>query len=111
MDQRLPTHLYVQAHLWRCSAAGIPAYVQRKGERESGMIVLKVTLPFQGARVYSQSRDLDGNLGWLAGLNGALVPESEADAYIERQVKRDPDLWVVEVESRDGSHPFDGKAI
>ncbi|QJE73061.1 DUF1491 family protein [Aerophototrophica crusticola] len=111
MEERLPTHLYVQAHVWRCSAASIPVYVLRKGEWESGLVLLKVAIPFQGVKVFTQSRDLDGKLGWLPGLGGNMVSEQEANDYVDRQVKRDPDLWVVEVESRDGSHPFEGKQI
>ncbi|ASG20917.1 MULTISPECIES: DUF1491 family protein [Nitrospirillum] len=110
-DDRLSTALWVQLHLRRCAADSIPVYVLRKGEAESGLILLKVVIPFQGAKVYTQSRDIDGRLGWFPGLNGAQVPESEADAFIERATRRDPDLWVIEVESRDGSHPFEGKVI
>ncbi|WP_029014187.1 DUF1491 family protein [Niveispirillum irakense] len=106
MEDRLPTHLYIQSHLWRCSAEGVPAYVLRKGDREGGLILLKVTIPFQGSRLFTQGRDLSGRLGWVPGANGAQVDEQEATAFIERHVKRDPDLWVVEVESRDGSNPF-----
>lgn len=106
MEERLPTHLLVQSHLWRLSAAGVPAYVLRKGERDSGLILLKVTVPFQGTRLFTQGRDLSGKLGWIPGASGAMVDEMAATEFVERHVKRDPDLWVIEVETRDGSNPF-----
>jgi hypothetical protein len=39
------------------------------------------------------------------------MEEEEADAYIERAVKRDPDLWVIEIETRSGEHPFEGRVL
>lgn len=75
------------------------------------MVVLKVTVPFQGAKLFTQSRDLEGNPCWIAGGSGALLSEEEATAYIERQLKRDPDLWVIEVESRTGDNPFKGSLL
>jgi hypothetical protein len=110
-DDRLPTHLWIMAHLRRCSAEGIPAVVVRKGDAGGGTVILKLNHLERGCRVLSQMRDLDGALGWLAQLNGALVPEADADAYIARAVARDPDLWVVEIEDRDGRHPFEGKLL
>jgi hypothetical protein len=54
---------------------------------------------------------MDGRQGWLAAKENALMPEADADAYIARAVKRDPDLWVIEIEDRAGRHPFEGKII
>ena len=48
---------------------------------------------------------------WMAAFSGELVAETEADAYISRAMARDPDLWVVEIESPDGWHPFEGRLL
>lgn len=110
-EERLPTELWVQVHLRRCSAAATPAALVRRGEAERGTVLLKVNQLEAGCRILTQARDLDGKLGWLAALGGGLVPEADADAYIARAVDRDPDLWVIEIEDRHGHHPFDGKLI
>jgi hypothetical protein len=83
----------------------------RKGEPKGGTVLLKLNLLEAGCRVLTQMRDLDGRLGWLPALNGATVPEAEADTYIARAVTRDPDLWVIEIEDRDGNHPFEGTVL
>jgi hypothetical protein len=110
-DDRLPTDLWVMLHLRRCSAEGIPAMLVRRGAAQGGTVLLKINQLEAGCRVLTQARDLDGQLGWLPALGGQLVAESEADGYIARAVGRDPDLWVVEVEDRQGRHPFEGKIL
>jgi hypothetical protein len=104
--ERLPTELWLTAGLRRCSAEGIPAAVVRRGEKQSGTVILKINQLESGCRILTQARDLDGELTWFAALDGALVEEAEADAYVERTAQRDPDVWVVEIEHRDGWHPF-----
>jgi hypothetical protein len=110
-EGRLPTDLWVKAHVKLCSAEGVPVIVARRGDPHSGIVILKLNQLDLGCRVMSQMRDLDGKLGWLEALEGALVPEVEADAYIARQAERDPDLWVMEVEDRLGRHWVDGAVI
>jgi hypothetical protein len=110
-DDRLPTEVWVMAHIRRCLAEGIPATVAHKGDLKGGTLMLKLNLLDRGCRVLSQARDLDGALGWLTAFKGEPVPEAEADEYIARALARDPDLWVVEIEHRDGRHPFEGKEL
>ncbi|HEX6102971.1 MAG TPA: DUF1491 family protein [Alphaproteobacteria bacterium] len=110
-DDRLPTEIWVKAHLRRCYAEGLPATILRRGDPTGGMVLLKINRLELGCAVLTQTRDLAGRPAWLAAQAGALLPEADADAYIERAVKRDPDLWVVEVESRSGEHPFEGRVL
>jgi hypothetical protein len=108
---RLPTELWVQAHLRQLGQQAISTYVVRKGDPRAGLLILKLNLGPSGCRVLSQSRDLDGALAWLPAKGGEILAEAEADAYIARAVQRDPDLWVVEIENREGRHPFEGKVL
>ncbi len=111
MEERIPSHVWIMAQVRRCNADGLPAMVIRRGERMSGLVMLKLNLLNGEARVLTQQRDLDGRLAWLEALGEGPVAESEADAYIDRSTQRDPDVWVVEVETRSGENPFEGKLI
>jgi hypothetical protein len=97
--------------LRRCNAQGLPVAVLRRGDPVGGMVLLKINRLEQGCALLTQTRDLAGRLAWLQALSGGLVSETEADAYIARAVTRDPDLWVIEIESRNGEHPFEGRIL
>ena len=106
MNAALPTGLWVQAHVARCSAAGTPVVVVRRGDPHRGVVVVKQHLVGEGFRVVTQTRDLDGVLFWQTVLGEEPVPEREADAYIDRQAGYDPDLWVIEIEMRAADEDF-----
>jgi len=106
-DDRLPTELWVSAGLHRCSREAVPAVVIRKGEKNSGTVMLKLDRRDRGYLILTQARDLDGKLTWFAVQDGAALTSADAAAYVERAVSRDPDLWVIEIEHREGWHPYD----
>ena len=109
--ERLPTELWVRAHVRRYSMQGIPVVIARRGDEHRGAVVIKINRLEDGCAVLTQTSDLDGNIAWLAALDGKLVEESEVDAYIERQITRDRDLWVLEIEDRQGRCLFDGEIL
>lgn len=111
MAARLPTRLWVQAHTARCSAAGIPIVVMRRGDPDRGVVIVKLNHRDEGVRVVAQIRDLDGALVWSEMLEGRGVSDAEADEYINRQASYDPDIWVIEVEDADEDGWFHGEVV
>ena len=108
---RLQTALWVQAHVKRADLAGIPMVVLRKGDAEAGSVLVKLNRREAGCVVLSQSRTPEGELVFMRGTGPEAVPEEEADAYIARQLRYDPDIWVLEIDDRDGRHPFDERIL
>lgn len=108
-EDRLPTALWVDAHMRKCMSAAIPVYVLHKGAHAAGTVMVKIVMRGKGCILLNQTRDMDGNTGWMQVFDDAPVDEPKADAYIKRSIDRDPDVWVIEVEDPNGENPFDGK--
>jgi hypothetical protein len=108
---RLKTRFQVQAALRLATTQNIPLVVARRGDEDAGVILLKLNRRDLGFEVLVQSRSGAGDLVWQRATGPAPVPEREVDAYIERAVKRDPDLWVVEIEDREARPLFAGAII
>ncbi len=108
---RLKAKLRIQAALRACAVRGLMATIARHGDDDAGVILVKQNLMGAGFRVLTQVRDADGERAWMAGTGADRVEEKVADAYIARQVDRDSDLWVLEIEDAAGWLPFDEKVI
>ena len=108
MEQaRLKAAVWVKAHLRRCAAQGITAVIVRHGDDTAGSVLIKLNRLDGGCMVLTPGYRGDGMRVWLRASGADTLPEADADSYIERQVKRDPDLWVVEIEDRQGRHCLD----
>lgn len=105
-EAKLKAKLFVHAAIRRCAAQAIPVVVARKGDDDSGTILVRLTLGRDAARVYTQVRDGAGMLGWMCATGADPVSDARADAYIERAREVDWDLWVLDVENPNGMVPF-----
>lgn len=109
-EDRLPTGLWVQAHIRAADTQGVPMTVARKGDPARGTVLVKVNRLDRTFTVLVQVRR-DEKLVWSRGTGAEPVDEAAADSYIARQIRYDPDVWVVEVEDRQGRHWFEGAVI
>lgn len=100
-EPRLKTEIRVSAQLRRAQGAGAFATIARKGDPDAGAVAVKVFLGAARARLFIQSRDLDGAAIWREPL-GDDHDEAKIDAFLARETRIDPDLWIVEIEDRDG---------
>jgi hypothetical protein len=109
VEARLKTVIWVKALVRRCDLATIPIAVLARGDADAGAIVLKFNGGASGCTVLMQARGEDGELLWMRATGPVPVEEADADAYISRQRGRDPDIWVVEIETKSPENVIDGR--
>lgn len=109
-EPRVKARLWVQMALRLGDADGRPGAVLRGGDPDAGG-VLVVLRGREGLSVLSQVRAGEGAVSWMRATGPGPVDQETADAYVARQVKRDPDLWVVEFEAPDLLPPFEGRIV
>jgi hypothetical protein len=107
---RVKAKLWVSMALRMGDMAGRPGAVLRKGDADAGGILV-VLRGREGLCVLSRMTDLEGGHAWIRATGAVAVGQDTADAYIARQVKFDPDLWVLEFESPDLIPPFEAKIL
>ena len=110
MEERLPTRLWVMADIRAGDVQGVTMMVLHKGDPDRGTVILKLNRLDGRFSVLVQVRD-DEKLIWSRGTGADPVDEATADAYIARQTRYDRDVWVVEVEDRQGRHWFEGSIL
>lgn len=104
VEPRLKTDIWVSALVKRCFGGGAFAAIVRRGDNTSGSVLVKVNRLDGRACVLSPARQVSGIGIWMRGTGPEDVSEADADAYISRSLSFDPDLWVVEIEDREGRH-------
>lgn len=99
----LSTDLWVSALIRRAELGGAFATVVRKGDERAGSVIVKAyDASNRTAKLYTEAFGADGERLWIQPVTSDS--ESELDAWITRQRGYDPDIWVVEIEDKQGRH-------
>ncbi len=98
----LATHMLVSAALQFCQNRGEGAYVLRRGDRTAGAILLRHSHRDGTSTLYVRRYAMEGGMVWEATTpDAAPLPDADADDYIGKRAKTDPDLWAIELETTD----------
>jgi hypothetical protein len=109
---RLKSSIWVAAYLRRCQTEGVFGAVRRRGAEEAGAVFVKVATLDGNAvlyvpapqTVYDDSRPIERI---FTSVSPAPMPEASVEERLLREIKFDPDAWIVETEDRAGRHFLD----
>lgn len=109
-EPRVKAGLWVSIALRLGDKDGRPGMVLRKGDPDAGGILV-VLHGRDGMVVLSQVRGAGAQAMWMRGTGSVPVDQETVNAYVARQLKFDPDLWVLEFEAPDLIPPFEAKIV
>ena len=109
---RLKSSIWVAAYLRRCQTEGIFGAVRKRGAEEAGAVFVKIGLLDGNAMlyapapqtVYDESRPVER---LFVPASPQPVAEAAVDDASPRELKFDPDAWIVETEDKAGRHFLD----
>jgi hypothetical protein len=109
---RLKSSIWVAAYLRRCQTEGVFGAVRRRGAEEAGAVFVKIALLDGKAMlyvpapqtVYDESRPIERI---FMPTSTEPMPEASVEERLVREIRFDPDAWIVETEDRAGRHFLD----
>jgi hypothetical protein len=109
---RLKTNIWAAAYLRRCQTENVYGAVRRRGAEDAGAVFVKLALLDGTAllfapapqSLYEDSRPADRV---FVATTPAPVAEQSIEDRLVKEIRFDPDLWIVEIEDRAGRHFLD----
>ena len=110
---RLKSAIWVAAYIRRCHVEGAFAAVRRRGAEDAGAIFIKLNRLDGTADLLSPAPQSafdeahPSDRAFTRSLGAAPVPEAKVEEKLTREIRFDPDAWIIEVEDRAGRHFLD----
>jgi hypothetical protein len=107
---RLKSAIWVAAYVRRCHGAGAFAAIRRRGAEEAGAIFIKLNRLDGTAELFTPAPQAafdearPSDRAFIRYFGNEPAPEQKVEERIAREAGFDPDVWIVEVEDRDGRH-------
>jgi hypothetical protein len=115
---RLKSGIWVAAYLRRCNIEGASAVVRRRGAEDAGAVFIIINRLDGSATLYGpapqtafdQAQPSDRMFTVMFGADKP-APEADIEARLTREIRFDPDVWIVEVEDRAGRNFLDDSVV
>jgi len=115
---RLKSGIWVSAYLRRCDVEGAFAAVRRRGAEEAGAVFIKINrLDGTGTlfgpapqTAFDDAQPADRLYTAIIG-GDKPAPDADLEARLVREIRFDPDVWIVEVEDRAGRNFLDDAVV
>ena len=110
---RLKSAIWVAAYIRRCNVEGVFAAVRRRGAEEAGAIFVKLNRLDGTAELFGPApqsafdETQPSDRMFSRCLAGQPAPEVKIEDRLTRELRFDPDVWIVEIEGRAGRHFLD----
>ena len=109
---RLKSNIWVAAYLRRCQINGVFGAVRRRGAEEAGAVFVKLALLDGNAilftpapqTAYDESRPIERV---FTQSSAQPLPEQAIEERLAKEIRFDPDVWIVEIEDKTGRHFLD----
>src|SRR3954447_17645163 len=110
---RLKSGIWVAAYIRRGQFEGAQAMLLRRGGEEAAAVFIKISRLDATDEVFAPAPQTafdearPSDRAFIRALKTEASTEADAEAYLARQIKFDPDVWIVEVEDRGGRNFLD----
>lgn len=106
---RLRSDFWVSAYLRRCGVEGVEAALRKRGAAEAGAVFVKIDHLDGTASLYGPAPQLfveDSDERLFAPMLQGVSP-LDVEERMTKEQRFDSDLWLVEVDDRQGRHFLD----
>lgn len=100
-EARLPARLEVSALIRRTQDWGGFAAVLKRGDPDSGSILILLRENGGNPGLYERTPQLDGSRKWSLTRQQDVENKAEFEGYLSRRTVQDPDLWLIELDVAD----------
>ena len=103
---KLKSHMIVTAAMRLADQQIIPFYVLKKGDPDSGSLLIEIETDSQHSTLYSRAITFEGIYEYRPISGDAPRPRFEISEMIEREIDRDSDCWVIATTGEKGLQLF-----